>query len=194
MFDAIAEVGWGTQQNVTYRTARGLQYSGPVITHRVQYGRQIQYNTTKCHDSVGSAGCSRVRGFTLFTKSDLKREPCRFSNASIGKSLLPEQDNADTCVNTCPWASVVEQTSIWQYRCQKCKKCLPTIGMLTMMTLHLTGLDNMGYRTRLGTTLIYIYIILYLPPVLNPMSYDGARVSEASGRPIIYIYKRRKGS
>ena len=28
-----------------YRTARGLQYSGPVITLRVQYGLQIQYNT-----------------------------------------------------------------------------------------------------------------------------------------------------
>ena len=27
------------------RTARGLQYSGPVITLRVQYGLQIQYNT-----------------------------------------------------------------------------------------------------------------------------------------------------
>ena len=27
------------------RTARGLQYSGPVITLRVQYGLQIHYNT-----------------------------------------------------------------------------------------------------------------------------------------------------
>ena len=27
------------------RTARGLQYSGPVITPRVQHGLQIQYNT-----------------------------------------------------------------------------------------------------------------------------------------------------
>ena len=30
---------------VPNRTARGLQYSGPVITLRVQYGLQIQYNT-----------------------------------------------------------------------------------------------------------------------------------------------------
>ena len=28
-----------------HRTARGLQYSGPVITLRVQHGLQIQYNT-----------------------------------------------------------------------------------------------------------------------------------------------------
>ena len=27
------------------RTARGLQYSGPAVTLRVQYGLQIQYNT-----------------------------------------------------------------------------------------------------------------------------------------------------
>ena len=27
-------------------------------------------------------------------------------------------------------------------------------------------------------------IVLYLPPVLNPVSYDGARVLEASGRPM----------
>ena len=28
------------------RPARGLQYSGPVITHKVQYGRQIQYTSS----------------------------------------------------------------------------------------------------------------------------------------------------
>ena len=28
-------------------------------------------------------------------------------------------------------------------------------------------------------------IVLYLQPVLNPKSYDGARVLEASGRPIM---------
>ena len=28
-------------------------------------------------------------------------------------------------------------------------------------------------------------IVLYLQPVLNPRSYDGARVLEASGRPIL---------
>ena len=30
-------------------------------------------------------------------------------------------------------------------------------------------------------------IVLYLQPVLNPKSYDGARVSEASGRPMLVI-------
>ena len=30
-------------------------------------------------------------------------------------------------------------------------------------------------------------IVLYLLPVLNPMSYDGARVLEASGRPMLVI-------
>ena len=30
------------------RTAQGLQYTDPVITHRVKYGRQIQYNTIQC--------------------------------------------------------------------------------------------------------------------------------------------------
>ena len=31
------------------------------------------------------------------------------------------------------------------------------------------------------------YIVLYLTPVLNPKSYDGARVLEASGRPMLVI-------
>ena len=31
------------------------------------------------------------------------------------------------------------------------------------------------------------YIVLYLLPVLNPKSYDGARVLEASGRPMLVI-------
>ena len=30
-------------------------------------------------------------------------------------------------------------------------------------------------------------IVLYLLPVLNPKSYDGARVLEASGRPMLVI-------
>ena len=30
-------------------------------------------------------------------------------------------------------------------------------------------------------------IVLYLQPVLNPKSYDGARVLEASGRPLLVI-------
>ena len=30
-------------------------------------------------------------------------------------------------------------------------------------------------------------IVLYLQPVLNPKSYDGARVLEASGRPMLVI-------
>ena len=34
----------------------------------------------------------------------------------------------------------------------------------------------------------YTYcIVLYLQPVLNPKSYDGARVLEASGRPMLVI-------
>ena len=31
------------------------------------------------------------------------------------------------------------------------------------------------------------YIVLYLLPVLNPKSYDGARVLGASGRPMLVI-------
>ena len=30
-------------------------------------------------------------------------------------------------------------------------------------------------------------IVLYWQPVLNPKSYDGARVLEASGRPMLFI-------
>ena len=30
-------------------------------------------------------------------------------------------------------------------------------------------------------------IVLYLQPVVNPKSYDGARVLEASGRPMLII-------
>ena len=30
-------------------------------------------------------------------------------------------------------------------------------------------------------------IVLYLQPILNPKSYDGARVLEASGRPMLVI-------
>ena len=32
-----------------------------------------------------------------------------------------------------------------------------------------------------------IVYVLYLQPVLNPKSYDGARVLEASGRPMLVI-------
>ena len=32
-------------QGFAMALARALQYSGPVITHRVEHGRQIQYNT-----------------------------------------------------------------------------------------------------------------------------------------------------
>ena len=35
-------------------------------------------------------------------------------------------------------------------------------------------------------TVLYC-IVLYLQPVLNPESYDGARVLEASGRPMLVI-------
>ena len=44
-------LGWPYQHTpgaAGYRTARGLQYSGPVITLRVQHGQQIQYNTIQC--------------------------------------------------------------------------------------------------------------------------------------------------
>ena len=34
--------GWSFYR---YRTARGLQYSGPVIARRVQFGEQIQFNS-----------------------------------------------------------------------------------------------------------------------------------------------------
>ena len=36
-------------------------------------------------------------------------------------------------------------------------------------------------------TVIGYCIVLYLQPVLNPKSYDGARVLEASGRPMLVI-------
>ena len=36
------------------------------------------------------------------------------------------------------------------------------------------------------TSILYC-IVLYLQPVLNPRSYDGARVLEASGRPMLVI-------
>ena len=39
-----------------------------------------------------------------------------------------------------------------------------------------------------GTPILVLYcIVLYLQPVLNPKSYDGARVLEASGRPMLVI-------
>ena len=37
-------------------------------------------------------------------------------------------------------------------------------------------------------------IVLYLLPVLNPRSYDGARVLEASGRPMLVIGRSYFGS
>ena len=42
------------------------------------------------------------------------------------------------------------------------------------------------YRGVVGSTWLYC-IVLYLLPVLNPKSYDGARVLEASGRPMLVI-------
>ena len=38
-----------------------------------------------------------------------------------------------------------------------------------------------------GFVVLYC-IVLYLLPVLNPKSYDGTRVLEASGRPIVVLY------
>ena len=43
----------------------------------------------------------------------------------------------------------------------------------------------MGRKKRVREKLCCIE--LYLPPVLNPVSYDGARVLEASGRPMLVI-------
>ena len=40
----------------------------------------------------------------------------------------------------------------------------------------------------------YNIIVLYLLPVLNPKSYDGARVLEASGRPIVNKIEEAVGS
>ena len=44
------------------RTARGLQYLGPVITLRVQHGQQIQYNTilrlSWCCNTISTYFCS----------------------------------------------------------------------------------------------------------------------------------------
>ena len=37
---------------------------------------------------------------------------------------------------------------------------------------------------RTNTCILYC-IVLYLQPVLNPKSYDGARVLEAAGRPLL---------
>ena len=81
-----------------HRTARGLQYSGPVITLRVQYGQQIQYNT------------------------------------------IPQ--------------------------------------------MQVLSLDDHGVQFVLALAYTCVCIVLYLLPVLNPKSYDEARVLEASGRPI----------
>ena len=36
-------------------------------------------------------------------------------------------------------------------------------------------------------SIVLYCIVLYLLPVLNPKSYDGARVLEASGRPMLVI-------
>ena len=45
--------------------------------------------------------------------------------------------------------------------------------------------NNMGIcKVSTCTTSARYCIVLYLQPVLNPESYDGARVLEASGRPI----------
>ena len=39
-----------------------------------------------------------------------------------------------------------------------------------------------------STSAVYC-IVLYLLPVLNPKRYDGARVLEASGRPMLVIVR-----
>ena len=48
---------------------------------------------------------------------------------------------------------------------------------------------NISFFTGLWSILInFLYcIVLYLQPVLNPKSYDGAQVFEASGRPMLVI-------
>ena len=53
-------------------------------------------------------------------------------------------------------------------------------------------LFHLGNGPRSGPTTqadycFYYCIVLYLQPVLNPKSYDGARVLEASGRPMLVI-------
>ena len=44
-----------------------------------------------------------------------------------------------------------------------------------------------GWTKNSGSSNLYYCIVLYLQPVLNPKSYDGARVLEASGRPMLVI-------
>ena len=39
----------------------------------------------------------------------------------------------------------------------------------------------------LGPHTVLYCTVLYLQPVLNPKSYDGARVLEAAGRPMLVI-------
>ena len=50
------------------RTARSLQYSGPVITPRVQYGQQIQYNTIQ--SSLEGYGFSSAEAFPVLAFLD----------------------------------------------------------------------------------------------------------------------------
>ena len=61
---------------------------------------------------------------------------------------------------------------------------------MTPMPLSENFCEDIGYVFPLYQWLKKVYcivlycIVLYLQPVLNPKSYDGARVLEASGRPI----------
>ena len=57
--------------------------------------------------------------------------------------------------------------------------------------MHYSKLSINNRRLILHLTLrvaaLLYCIVLYLQPVLNPESYDGARVLEASGRPMLVI-------
>ena len=50
----------GSRLELKKRTARGLQYSGPVITLRAQYGLQRQYNTMELKKCRIPAQCPQV--------------------------------------------------------------------------------------------------------------------------------------
>ena len=74
------------------------------------------------------------------------------------------------------------------YAVMLCSLCAMYTNVLYAMHTNVTNVTSYLYCIRhiLFNYVLYC-IVLYLLPVLNPMSYDGARVLEASSRPMLVI-------
>ena len=92
----------------------------------------------------------------------------------------------------CIWPSGLADPGQFKPSQLLCVRSLLSTLYILYMDITIYGFCEFPARLMTGSVAIddgiELYcIVLYLLPVLNPKSYDGARVLEASGRPMLVI-------